>query len=98
MTKIIGISGGFTQRIENPAATLVIDGEVVFAQEEERFNRIKHSRGLFPTYAIKECLKFKNINIKEIDYIAFASNLPQLRSKISNYFAVSYTHLRAHET
>ena len=46
MTKIIGISGGFTHRIENPAATLIIDGDVVFAQEEERFNRIKHSRGL----------------------------------------------------
>ena len=90
MTKIIGISGGFTHRIENPAATLIINGDVVFAQEEERFNRIKHSRGLIPTFAIQECLKYKNINIKEIDYIAFASNLPQLRNKISDYFNFNF--------
>lgn len=90
MTKIIGISGGFIHRIDNPAATLIIDGDVVFAQEEERFNRIKHSRGLIPTFAIQECLKYKNINIKEIDYIAFASNLPQLRNKISDYFNFNF--------
>ena len=37
------------------AAALVVDGELVAAAEEERFNRVKHSAG-FPTQAAAWCL------------------------------------------
>ena len=43
----------------NSSAALVVDGELVFAIEEERLNRIKNSAG-FPKLAIEECLKYKN--------------------------------------
>lgn len=90
MSIILGISGGFVQRIGNPAACLVINGSLEFAQEEERLNRIKNSQGLMPTNSIKEALKFKNLTIKDIDFVAFHSNYPKLRNKIKSYFIFNF--------
>ena len=52
------------------SATLLKDGVVVAAAEEERFTRKKHDID-FPINAIKYCLKSQNITIKDIDYIGF---------------------------
>ena len=38
------------------SAAIVVDGELIAAAEEERFNRIKHCAG-FPKEALKYCLK-----------------------------------------
>lgn len=51
------------------AAALVIDGEIVAAAEEERFNRRKHS-GAFPVHAINYCLAEAGLTLGEIDEIA----------------------------
>src|SRR5262245_62259644 len=51
------------------AAALVIDGEVIAATAEERFNRRKHS-GAFPIGAISYCLAEARLKIEEIDQIA----------------------------
>ncbi len=51
------------------AASLVVDGELVAAAEEERFNRQKHSAG-FPYMAIRYCLEEANIKPGQIDHIA----------------------------
>jgi len=51
------------------AASIVVDGILVAAAEEERFNRIKHAAG-FPKEAIRYCLKEAGVSIKEVDYIA----------------------------
>ncbi len=51
------------------SACLVKDGELVAALEEERIRRIKHWAGL-PTEAIKFCLDYAGIGIKDVDYIA----------------------------
>ncbi len=90
MSVILGISGGFIHRIGSPAACLVINGKLEFAQEEERFNRIKNSGGLMPTYAIKQALKFKKIDIRDVDYVAFHSNYPKLINKIESYFVFNF--------
>ena len=55
------------------SAALVIDGKLIAAAEEERFNRKKHSAG-FPFLAIDFCLKEASISLKEIDYIAISRN------------------------
>ena len=55
------------------AAALVRDGEVLFACQEERFNRQKHYSG-FPTQAIEGCLKHAGIDFDEIDEVAFFWN------------------------
>ena len=57
----------------NSSAALVVDGELVFAIEEERLNRIKNTAG-FPRLAIEECLKYKKINLNEVDLISINSN------------------------
>ena len=68
------------------SACIVKDGELLFAIEEERINRIKHWSGL-PISSIKECLKNTNIQLEEIDYIAINSNpLSNLREKNQFFF------------
>lgn len=55
------------------AASILKDGNLVFAVEEERLNRKKHS-GAFPIESIHEALKFSNLDISEIDHITFPWN------------------------
>jgi carbamoyltransferase len=38
------------------AAALVVDGKIIASAEEERFNRIRHSRG-YPKKAVEYCLE-----------------------------------------
>jgi carbamoyltransferase len=51
------------------AAAIVVDGELVAAAEEERFNRIKHVAG-FPALAAAWCLEEAGIAADELDHIA----------------------------
>jgi carbamoyltransferase len=51
------------------AAALVIDGELVAAAEEERFNRVKHCAG-FPTLAAAWCLADGGLRPEDLDYVA----------------------------
>lgn len=50
------------------SAALLKNGEVTFATEEERFERIKHWAGL-PIKSIEFCLKSEGISIKDIEGI-----------------------------
>ncbi|MDB5049477.1 MAG: putative carbamoyl transferase, carbamoyltransferase [Fibrobacteres bacterium] len=63
---ILGISCHY----HDSAATLLKDGLVVAAAEEERFSRRKHDAG-FPLAAIRWCLESQGIGIDQIDHIAF---------------------------
>src|SRR5207253_8414722 len=51
------------------AAALVVDGELVAAAEEERFNRVKHVAG-FPTEAARWCLAEGGIDPSKVDHVA----------------------------
>jgi carbamoyltransferase len=51
------------------AAALVVDGELVAAAEEERFNRIKHVAG-FPALAAQWCLEAGGIEPQQLDHLA----------------------------
>ena len=51
------------------AAALVIDGELVAAAEEERFNRVKHVAG-FPALAAAWCLAEGGIAPEKLDHLA----------------------------
>jgi carbamoyltransferase len=63
---IIGISAFY----HDAAACILKDGKIIAACHEERFTRIKHDENL-PVNAINFCLKQANININEVDYIAY---------------------------
>src|SRR5438270_830879 len=51
------------------AAALVVDGELVAAAEEERFNRVKHCAG-FPAAAARWCLEDAGLRASDLDHIA----------------------------
>jgi carbamoyltransferase len=55
------------------AAALVVDGELVAAAEEERFNRIKHCAG-FPLEAVRWCLADAGLHPADLDHIAVSRN------------------------
>ena len=66
MTYILGISAFY----HDSAATLIKDGKIISAAQEERFSRKKHDSG-FPFHAINFVLNFSNIKLKDIDHIVF---------------------------
>jgi len=58
------------------SVALMKDGILLWAAEEERFNRLKHSTG-FPKLSLQACLKETGIKPSEIDVIAISKN-PQV--------------------
>ena len=66
MKKIIGISCFF----HDSAASLIINGKIIAAAQEERFTRCKFDKR-FPENAIKFCLKQGHCIASEIDAIVF---------------------------
>jgi carbamoyltransferase len=63
---ILGVSCYF----HDAAATLIKDGVVIAAAEEERFSRIKHDFE-FPENAINFCLNLEGIEVEDLEYIVF---------------------------
>ncbi len=63
---ILGI-GGFSH---DSSATLICDGRIVAAAEEERFTRKKHQEG-WPENAISFCIKKAGLSVRDIDHAAF---------------------------
>lgn len=66
MVNILGISCYY----HDAAATLIKDGEIIAAADEERFSRKKHDSG-FPDKAIDFCLKKGGITADKLDYVVF---------------------------
>ena len=64
--RILGISAYF----HDSAVTLIENGEIIYASQEERFSRIKHDSN-FPKQALKNLLEFNNLRLNQIDYIIF---------------------------
>ena len=73
-------------RAHDPAAALIVDGEVVAAAEEERFNRIKHSAGHNPVNAVAYCLETAGLKISDVDVVALSRSFAIAR-KLSWRFA-----------
>ena len=64
--KILGISAFY----HDSAATLVVDGKIVAAAQEERFTRKKHDEA-FPVKAVEYCLREAGIRNEDLDFVAF---------------------------
>ncbi|HEX5246664.1 MAG TPA: carbamoyltransferase C-terminal domain-containing protein [Gaiellaceae bacterium] len=65
MTAILGLNAYHG----DAAAALVVDGELVNAAEEERFNRVKHCAG-FPALAARWCLEDAGLKPEDLDHVA----------------------------
>ncbi len=61
---------GISCHYHDASATLLKDGAVVAAADEERFTRKKHDND-FPINAIHFCLKQAGITMKDVDYVGF---------------------------
>ena len=66
MTAILGISAFY----HDSAATIIIDGKIIAAAQEERFTRKKHDSS-YPFNAIEFVLSFSKLKLHQIDYIVF---------------------------
>lgn len=64
---------GLNYGSHDTSACLMINGELISACEEERFNKQKHTKE-FPINAVNDCLKQANLSIKDIDEITFSFN------------------------
>tara|TARA_B100000686_G_C16768304_1_gene963314 strand:- start:141 stop:1976 length:1836 start_codon:yes stop_codon:yes gene_type:complete len=63
---ILGISAFY----HDSAATILIDGKIIAAAQEERFTRIKHDAN-YPKNAINFVLKYAGLKLSEVDQIIF---------------------------
>ena len=80
---ILGINSVYHES----SAALLVDGKLVAAVEEERFNRIKHGKEAdfnnphqFPERAIRYCLKHAGLTAKDIHHVGFSFD-PVMRRK-----------------
>ena len=83
MKKILGISAFY----HDSAASLIIDGKIVAAAQEERFTRIKHTPD-FPVESIKYCLDEGGLTLDELDAIVFYDKpLLKFERLLQTYYA-----------
>lgn len=81
--KILGISAFY----HDSAASIVVEGKVIAAAQEERFTRQKHTPD-FPTNAIKYCLEETGLSIDELDAIVFYDKpLLKFERLLETYYA-----------
>ncbi|WP_415284024.1 carbamoyltransferase [Candidatus Pelagibacter sp. Uisw_130] len=66
MNVILGISAFY----HDSAATILVDGKILAAAQEERFTRIKHDYS-YPFNAIEFVLDYSNLKLSDIDQIIF---------------------------
>ena len=66
MKSILGISAYY----HDSAATILIDGKIIAAAQEERFTRKKHDSS-YPFNAINFVLKYSNLKLSKVDQIIF---------------------------
>lgn len=89
--KILGLHGGVSQLQNEASATLLINGSVIAACEEERFSRLKGAFGLIPIRSISACLSIGQISIEDVDYIVHTgATHVDLESRIQNYILHYY--------
>jgi carbamoyltransferase len=93
---VLGLTGGVSMPFENvpifnagnshdASATLLIDGEIVGAIEEERLNRIKHTNK-FPLNAIREVLDQRNLTLEQVDFFAYYATAEFITSTFKEFY------------
>ena len=85
------ITLGINSNHADSSACIIVNGELVVAIEEERFNRVKHWAG-FPKNSISYCLNESKINFSEVTDIAINTNptsnfTPKLIYFLKNYIS-----------
>lgn len=71
------------------SSVIVSGGKLLFAAEEERFNRLKHSAGV-PQMALREGLAKTGISLDDLDYVSIS------RDPAANFFPKTQFILKSH--
>ncbi|MEM7260670.1 MAG: carbamoyltransferase C-terminal domain-containing protein [Planctomycetota bacterium] len=82
--KVLGLGSPF---LHDPAAALVVDGEIVAAVEEERFSRNKHATRELPVHAARYCLETAGLSADDVDVIAFPWSPDSYRRDLGAYLS-----------
>jgi carbamoyltransferase len=83
MNKVLGISAFY----HDSSATIVVDGKIIAAVQEERFTRDKHTSN-FPVESIKYCLEEAGLELNELDAIVFYDKpLLKFERLLETYYA-----------
>ena len=89
--KILGISAFY----HDSAASIVVDGDIVAAAQEERFTRKKHDPA-FPTNAVNFCLEYAGLELKDLDAIVFYDKpLLKFERLLETYYAFAPKGIRS---
>lgn len=81
--KILGISAFY----HDSAASIIVNGEIIAAAQEERFTRKKHDPG-FPHHATKYCLEQSGLSIENLDAVVFYDKpLLKFERLLETYYA-----------
>jgi len=67
---ILGLNG-WDERSHDAASCIIKNNRLIFAVEEERITRKKHSFNLVPIQSVLYALKYSNLTVDDIDLIAF---------------------------
>ena len=82
---ILGISAFY----HDSAATIIVDGEIVAAAQEERFTRVKHDAN-FPTNAVAYCLNAAKTTPQDLKAVVFYDKpWSKFERLLENYFSVA---------
>jgi carbamoyltransferase len=81
---VIGYNGGLEGYLarsgasDDAAASIVVDGEVIAASEEERWARAKHT-GVLPERSIEHCLREVGLrSLDEVDLVAYSHSYSEM--------------------
>ena len=84
--KVLGLLGfGY-----NPAAALIVDGQLSGFVEEERLINFKGAHFMFPGMAARWCLENANLTLDDIDYIAWGWDNPSYKINMPIFFAKQF--------
>ncbi len=91
--KVLGVHGGVSLNQHDAGAAVVIDGQIASVCEEERFTRVKMSRGHLPIRSIPKALEAAGLKINDIDVVAHAgASYPDLKDRLSRWMNYYYGH------
>ena len=90
--KILGISAFY----HDAAASVVENGKIIAAAQEERFTRLKHD-AKFPVNAIRFCLEYSGFSLDELDAVVFYDKpLLKFERLLETYYAFAPKGLKSY--
>ncbi len=83
--KVLGLNG-WTERGHDGGASLIVDGKLIYAVEEERLTRLKHAYDTIPNKSIEHALNFANLKLDDIDKFYIGWDYEALYSMLNKQF------------